>query len=121
MNSKLIDYINHHCSFSEEYFNIFHKQLPQGKCFCPFHDNTHTPAAKLYRDPSGYEVLHCFAEQRNYGTYALLRKYNPDRIEEIRSTIILPDVETSSAPKSFKIRQIDRTKSIDEIITTILQ
>lgn len=36
-----------------------------GKCFCPFHDNFNTPAAKIFKDKRG-DTLFCFTEQRTY-------------------------------------------------------
>lgn len=50
-------------------------ELPsrEGSCFCPFHDNTETPAAKLYRDLEG-DRIYCFAEQRMYKPSDLIRK-----------------------------------------------
>lgn len=34
-------------------------------CFCPFHENHHTPAAALYDDPKG-QTLYCFTERKIY-------------------------------------------------------
>ena len=31
-----------------------------GLCFCPFHDNHNTPAAKIYKDDAG-DSLYCFS------------------------------------------------------------
>lgn len=42
-----------------------------GSCFCPFHDNTDTRAAKLYQDDDG-ERIFCFAENRMYRPHDLL-------------------------------------------------
>lgn len=35
---------------------------------CPFHHNTNTPAAKMYKDKYGW-CLWCFSERRIYTTY----------------------------------------------------
>lgn len=42
-----------------------------GNIFCPFHDNTETPAAKMYWDEEReIWILHCFGEcHRNYTAY----------------------------------------------------
>ena len=37
----------------------------QGNVFCPFHDNTDTPAAKMFDDEDG-DRLYCFTERRMY-------------------------------------------------------
>ena len=36
-----------------------------GKCFCPFHENYETPAAKLFKDSRG-DTLFCFSEHKIY-------------------------------------------------------
>ena len=42
-----------------------------GNIFCPFHENTDTPAAKMYWDEErGIWIIHCFGEcHRNFTTY----------------------------------------------------
>lgn len=35
------------------------------KCFCPFHNNFDTPAAKIFHNEDG-DYLFCFSEQRQY-------------------------------------------------------
>lgn len=45
-----------------------------GKCFCPFHVNTETPAAKLYRDGERGDTLFCFSEQKVYHPVDVLKK-----------------------------------------------
>ena len=42
-----------------------------GLCFCPFHDNHNTPAAKLYKDETG-DTLYCFSENKLYRPYDLI-------------------------------------------------
>lgn len=44
----------------------------QGKCFCPFHDNTDTPAAHLYKNETGTSLM-CFAERRVYRPHDIFR------------------------------------------------
>lgn len=88
--------INNSLNFCEEYFNIFNKPLPLGKCFCVFHDNTHTPAAKVYGN-----VMHCFVCNRSYTVYDLLKKYNPLRLEEVKSQCVFDksfDDESQKTP-----------------------
>lgn len=45
----------------------------EGKCFCPFHENTNTPSAKLYQDEHG-ECIYCFSEGKRYYPHHLLTK-----------------------------------------------
>lgn len=44
-----------------------------GKCYCPFHDNFDTPAAKIYHDSTG-DTLWCFSEQKRYYPADVLKK-----------------------------------------------
>lgn len=41
-------------------------------CFCPFHENTDTPAASLYEDDN-QETLYCFTERRSYNSFDALQ------------------------------------------------
>ena len=46
--------------------------------FCPMHDNYNTPAAKIFKDPTGW-AFYCFSCQKQYGSYNVLKevyKYN---------------------------------------------
>lgn len=45
----------------------------EGKCFCPFHDNFESPAAKIYHDKTG-DTLWCFSENRRYYPADVLKK-----------------------------------------------
>ena len=40
---------------------------------CPFHHNTNTPAAKMYKDTYGW-ALWCFSEKRMYTTFDVYEK-----------------------------------------------
>lgn len=44
-----------------------------GSCFCPFHENTDTRAAKLYQDDDG-ERIFCFAENKMYRPHDLIAR-----------------------------------------------
>ena len=37
--------------------------------FCPFHPNTNTPAASLFKDADGIERLYCYVCRRQYTSY----------------------------------------------------
>ncbi len=112
---KLVDYINNNCDFRDEYQRIFGKQLGYAKVFCPFHSNHNTPAAKVYGN-----TLKCFGVcNRVYTVYDLLKKFDPDRINEIKASVVLPEVEQKEVFK-ITIKPIDRSKSIKSIIESLL-
>ena len=75
-SKDFIQYVNG-LSLEEEYLRIFGEE-PVGKIMCPFHPNTNTPAAKVYDNR-----IKCFVCQRTYGTFSLLARYNPDRLEQL--------------------------------------
>lgn len=69
-------------------YNIINKTVPfekiaeqagidlpnrEGSCYCPFHPNEDTPAAKLFKDPDG-DRIYCFAEQRMYHPSDIIRR-----------------------------------------------
>ena len=109
---KIIDYINNNLDIDQEYQRIFSRKIPTGKMYCLWHDNTNTPAAKRYGN-----VIHCFSCGKNYTVYDLLKKYDPKRIEEIKSSIII-DTTQQSREKVPRV-EIDRSQSIDEVISLI--
>ena len=44
--------------------------------FCPMHDNYNTPAAKIFKDSTGWH-FYCFNEQKQFGTYDVYKQvYN---------------------------------------------
>lgn len=43
--------------------------------FCPFHDNTETPAAHYHSDSN---LLWCYSEQKMYGSWNLIKIYFPN-------------------------------------------
>ena len=47
-----------------------------GLMMCPMHDNYNTPAAKLFKEQTGWH-FYCFNEQRQFGTYDVYQQiYN---------------------------------------------
>jgi hypothetical protein len=44
-----------------------------GLFLCPMHDNYNTPAAKLFKDDSGW-AFYCFNEQKQFGTYDVYKE-----------------------------------------------
>lgn len=113
--SKVSEHINKTLDIAEEYYAIFGKPIPPGKMYCCFHDNKNTPAAKRYGN-----VIHCFSCGKSYTVYDLLSRFNPSRIEEIKSSVLLEDVNISKPQTLLRRITIDRNKSIEEILKQIL-
>lgn len=67
-----IKVIDRYCTFNYllSYVDISFPEH-ETKCFCPFHENFDTPAAKLFVKPEG-ENLYCFSEGRAYYPHHLL-------------------------------------------------
>lgn len=51
-------------------------------CFCPFHDNTNTPAAALYSNNDG-DSLYCFSERKVYRASDVIEKLYKKDVYEI--------------------------------------
>ena len=67
----LREVINHNFTFADLSKRFEGVDSSTGNIFCPFHDNTETPAAKMYWDEEReIWILHCFGEcHRNYTAY----------------------------------------------------
>lgn len=92
--SKIVrNYINSSFSMSTVWVECFGSKIPYGKCMCPFHDNTDSPAAKVYEDH-----LTCFGScQRSYYPYDFLTKFRPDLIR-VHASHVLPETAVDLTP-----------------------
>ena len=115
--NKLVNYVNSNFDIREVYYEIFGKHIPSGKMFCPNpnHNNVNTPAAKCYGN-----IIHCFSCNKAYTVYDLFKWYKPEKLNEIKSTVILDSQSNSKNTKYPKIK-IDRSKSIDFNLSLILE
>lgn len=111
---KVIDYINENFSLVEELQNYTNFKPSQGKVFCPFHHNVNTPAAKLYGNK-----LKCFGEcNRMFGVYDVLKRWDPKRIDEIKSKLISTTVKVHPHQP---LKHVDLSLPIDQVIKQILE
>jgi len=115
---KLIEYINKELDLREYYKMIFGRDMPIGKFLCPNpmhkHENN-TPSCKAYGN-----VFKCFGQcNRVFGVYDLLKWYWPEKIEEIKAKIILPEATEVSAEQFITKVQVDRSKPIGEVLQQI--
>lgn len=113
---KLIEYVNTNLVFREEYEEIYGRPPGMGKIFCPFHHNVNTPAAKVYGNN-----LKCFSCNRLFSVYDLLKKHNPEKLERLKSTVIIPEETVSKVPKKRVLRRndLDISKGITHVIKQI--
>ena len=92
--SRLRDIVNNTFSIREAYELSLGRTPPSGKCYCPFHHNTNTPAAKVYQTR-----MVCFSEcNRSYDAYDFLIKFRPDLVEKVKSE----HVYQTETPKLFR-------------------
>ena len=114
---KLIDYINKNLSLEDEYKMIFGREIPSGKFICPNPGHSHvnhTPSCKAYGN-----VFKCFGQcNRVFGVYDLLKWYNPKRIDEIKSSIIIEETVDNSVAEIIKV-EVDRSQSLSHILFKI--
>jgi len=74
-NTKLeLSVIDHFCTF-EYLLSYIGRDWPSvsHSCYCPFHDNSQSPAAKFYKEEHN-EHIFCFAEGVQYKPHHLLTK-----------------------------------------------
>lgn len=66
--------INHYISMVDlfEKFNIEYSE--HSNMFCPFHYNTESPSGHYHTDSN---LLWCYSEQRMYGSWDLIKQYEP--------------------------------------------
>lgn len=91
------EYINQKYSVSEAYFLAFNTYPPVGNCFCPFHNNTGTPSAKVYdfglkcwgvcgRVFSSYDILKTFAKEvidKEMSSRVIPAVVEPDNVKQV--------------------------------------
>lgn len=67
-----LNVIDYFCTF-EYLLNYVGVEFPNytSTCFCPFHENVHTKAAKFYKEEHN-EHIFCFAENKQYKPHHLL-------------------------------------------------
>lgn len=70
MNSKMfkIFVINYYGNLPKILKDLEIEVQHNGLMMCPMHDNYNTPAAKLFKDFTGWH-FYCFNEQKQFGTY----------------------------------------------------
>ena len=115
----LIQYVNEKLDIAEEYQRVFGKAMPKGKFFCPFHTNVNTPAAKRY-----FNGIKCYSCNKFYTVYDLLKTFNPNRLNEIASSTILPHFDKNnnfaSDKEKINIISYNANDNIKNIINKIL-
>lgn len=104
MSKRLVSWINKNIDFAETYQRMFNKDIRYGKCFCPFHENTDTPAAKYYEESN---TIYCFSCQRIYSSYDLLLAYAPDKINEIAQLNDVGDFDEQTKRKRIEPIRVD--------------
>lgn len=112
--SKLVrDYINSAVSLKDAWYESFGEKLPYGKCYCPFHDNTDSPAAKVYDNK-----MVCFgACQRSYFPYDFLIKFRPDLLRTY-SAHVLPEPVVDLTPQP--LCRFGRGLSVEQLLDRFL-
>lgn len=116
---KLKAYVNAEYDIKELYARVMGRNPGTGKCFCPFHHNTDTPAAKIYD-----QSLKCFGEcNRLFTSFDFLKEFFPDELDSIKRTVILPETvyKEKSISQVLKRSELDLSQPMDVIITKILK
>lgn len=105
--------INQKFSIREAYYLSTGHYPPEGKCFCPFHDNHRTPAAKVYQ-----QHLICFGKcNRKYDAYDFLSRFRPDLVQGVKSEAVW-----SERPSRKEVRKLPSLKglTLNQVIKIML-
>lgn len=121
--NNLIKLVDHKVKMTDILNKTGHGQYSVGQpCFCPFHDNTNTPAAVIY-DNDGKQTLYCFSERRLYTPSDLIKTVVKkdvyqlgsilwDRLSEYEQSEFLESLgQLESTAESFNLAPTDE-KSI---------
>lgn len=84
-------------------------------CYCPFHDNTNTPAAMIY-DNNGKQSLYCFSERKTYypsDAISILLNQDPYAIGEELFNRLTPQEQQELIDKYDKTTSIKYTSKLD--------
>lgn len=106
-----LNVIDYFCTF-EYLLSYIGTDFPResSTCFCPFHDNTNTKAAKFYKEDHN-EHLFCFAENKQYKPHHLLTMgIVPFTVNHVFSAIWsnLSDDEKSIFSGDLKFHQVGK-------------
>lgn len=119
--SNIYEFINENYDMAELYHQYTGREVPtSGKVMCPFHANTNTTAAKIYREGN---FLKCFGMcGRTFRPYDLMKKYDPDAVKEILRTQIIPSYSVEQVKKITISRSelLSKCSSLEQIYDTIV-
>lgn len=107
MVNKVRELVNSKFTIREAFELATGKTPPQGKCFCPFHHNVKTPAAKVYQTR-----MVCFGEcHRAYDAYDFLSTFRKDLLEEVSGSAIMSEIPAQRRrdiviPKSTSVKEL---------------
>lgn len=117
-NRKLAGYVNQTYEIRSIYKAITGREPGNGKVFCPMHDNHNTPAAKIYgNNLKCFGVCNCI-----YTPYDLLRRFFPEDLQRIETSIVLPETEEQKQNFSYIPREsLDLTKPLVVLIKEVIE
>lgn len=110
---KVIEYINSSCDIGDEYKRLFGRDMPSSKFSCPNPEHVHsnnTPSCKRYGN-----AFKCFGQcNRVFGVYDLLKWYDPKRIDELKSKVIIT-VQPRNQKKQIEKVDVNTTSIVEAL------
>jgi len=107
-----IEWINEHLPIEDYLEQLGVDIAPNGKCFCPFHHNVNTPAAKVYTsEQSGNGGrLYCYSERKSYTPYDVIKKlgYSDTEIHSMVPKEFWYSVQDAKPAHEMKIPIVDK-------------
>lgn len=106
-----IEWINNNLPIEDYLVELGVDIPPNGKCFCPFHYNVNTPAAKVYtsEDSGNGGRLYCYSERRSYTTFDVIKKlgYSDTAIHNMVPKEFWYDIQDKAPIESIKVPIVD--------------
>lgn len=112
---KIIDYINEQ-PLGEVWRELFGYEIPTGKFTCPnpLHQHkSNTPSCKVYGNK-----FKCFGQcNRMFGVYDLLKWYDPGKINEYKSKVVMTE---PTRRRQERIKKLNITGTSEEKLKQII-
>lgn len=101
-DKKLIYYIINHYIDMRKLLRKLHIEVrANNSMFCPFHDNTNTPAAHLYKEEDGSYTIYCYSEDKLFSNVDLYKNFLPDIDLEELANLLYKNLSSVEREKIF--------------------
>lgn len=101
-DKKLVYYIINHYIDMRKLLRKLHIEVrANNSMYCPFHDNTNTPAAHLYKEEDGSHTIYCYSEDKLFSNVDLYKNFLPDIDLEELANLLYKNLSSVEREKIF--------------------